>query len=97
MNSGNFDTTVVILLIWCDVIYFLKKGKEKIGSKVFTFKFYEGCYAYVIHKSFILQNTRLGTTIQLKTYSYIDIYKHTIYTGSRTSYVISITCTWLVV
>ena len=29
MNSGNFDITVVILLIWCDVIYFFKKKKKK--------------------------------------------------------------------
>ena len=80
MNSGNFNTTVVILLIWYDVIYFFEKVQEQMGSKVFTLKFYEGCYAYVIHKSFILQNTRLVTTSQLKTYSYMDIYKHTIYT-----------------
>ena len=70
MNSGNFNTTMVILLI--------KTGKEKIGSKIFTFKFYEGCFAYRIHKSFILQNNRLDVTSQLKTYSYMDIYKHTI-------------------
>ena len=37
MNSGNFDTTVVILLIWCDVMHIFKKTeKEKIGIKKYS-------------------------------------------------------------
>ena len=40
MNSGNFNITMVILLIWCDVMHIFKiTEKEKISSKIFTFNF----------------------------------------------------------